>query len=98
MTIISTKVTFVKKGYGVLTLSDKDLTWKKSMSSVFAFGIFGAATDNDVYIPLSDIVKVGSYTYVGGGGLIVYLSSGQTYRIAFKSKKDFKTVFEYLSK
>ena len=98
MIIVSTKVTLVKTGYGILTLTDQDLTWKKSASTVLAFGFLGAATANDLRIPLSQISKIDKYTYIGGGGLILYLDDNRIYRIAFKSKKDFQTVFDYLSK
>ncbi len=98
MIIVQTDVTLVKTGYGKFTLTEEDITWKKSAKTIFAFGLLGAATVNDLRIPLNQIAKIDQYTYMGGGGLILYLTDNRTYRIAFKSKKDFQTAFDYLSK
>lgn len=97
-TIIKARVTLVMGGYGDLTLTDVALIWNKSASSFLAFGVLNAATDNHLLIPLTDIAKVGTYTYIPGGGLVITKKDGKEYKIAFKKSKDFKVVYEYLTK
>jgi hypothetical protein len=94
--IIKAKVTLVFRGYGYLTLTDKALFWNKSATSYLAFGALNAMTDNHLYIPLDDISKVGTYTYFPGGGLVVTTNQGEEFKVAFKHKKDFKVVYDYL--
>ena len=91
------KVTLVFTGYGLLTLTDKCLIWNKSATSFLSFGAFAAATDNHVMIPISDMEKIGTYTYITGG-LVVTTNTGKEYKIGFKRKKDFKVVYDYLKK
>lgn len=95
-TIIKTRVTLVFTGYGDLTLTDAALIWNKSASSFLTFGVLNTLTDNHLMIPLTDIAKVGTYTYFPGGGLVITKKDGKEYKIAFKKKKDFKVVYEYL--
>lgn len=95
-TIIKARVTLVFTGYGDLTLTDAALIWNKSASSFAAFGAANALTDNHLMIPLVDIAKVETYTYFPGGGLVVTGKDGKEHKIAFKKKKDFKVVYEYL--
>lgn len=95
-TIIKARVTLVMTGYGDLTLTDAALIWNKSASSYVAFGVATALTDNHVMIPLNELSKIGTYTYFPGGGLVVTTRNGKEYKIAFKHKKDFKVVYEYL--
>lgn len=97
-TIIKARVTLVFKGYGDLTLTDVALIWNKSATSFLAFGALNALTDDHLMIPLSDIARVGTYTYFPGGGLVVTKKDGKEYKIAFKKKADFKVVYEYLTK
>ena len=96
-TIIKARVTLVFTGYGDLTLTDKALIWNKSASSFVAFGAANALTDSHLMIPLTDIAGVGTYTYFPGGGLVVTRKDGKEYKIAFKKKKEFKVVYDYLS-
>lgn len=96
-TIIKARVTLVFTGYGDLTLTDAALIWNKSASSFLAFGAVNALTDNHLMIPLDDIASVGTYTYFPGGGLVVTRKDGKEYKIAFKKKKDFTVVYEYLN-
>lgn len=96
-TIIKARVTLVFTGYGDLTLTDAALIWNKSASSFLAFGAVNALTDNHLMIPLDDIARVDTYTYFPGGGLVVTKKDGKEYKIAFKKKKDFTVVYEYLS-
>jgi hypothetical protein len=96
-TIIKARVTLVFKGYGDLTLTDVALIWNKSATSFLAFGAMNALTDDHLLIPLSDIARVGTYTYFPGGGLIVTRKDGKEYKIAFKKKKDFNVVYKYLT-
>lgn len=96
-TIIKARVTLVFTGYGDLTLTDKALIWNKSASSFVAFGVANALTDSHLMIPLTDIARVGTYTYFPGGGLVVTRKDGKEYKIAFKKKKEFKVVYDYLS-
>ena len=96
-TIIKARVTLVFTGYGDLTLTDAALIWNKSASSFLAFGALNALTDSHLMIPLSDIARVGTYTYFPGGGLVVTKKDGKEYKIAFKKKKDFKVVYDYLT-
>lgn len=96
-TIIKARVTLVLAGYGDLTLTDAALIWNKSASSFLTFGVLNALTDNHLMIPLSEIAKVGTYTYVGGG-LVVTKKDGKEYKIGFKKKKDFTIVYDYLTK
>lgn len=90
------RVTLVKYGYGDLSLTDKALFWNKSATSFLAFGVMAAATDNHILIPFETISKVGTYTYFPGGGLTLLLKDGRQHKIAFKKKKDFNYVYEYL--
>ena len=46
---------------------------------------------------LTEIGKVGTYTYFPGGGLVVTTKTGKEYKIAFKHKKDFNVVYPYLT-
>lgn len=96
-TIIKARVTLVFAGYGDLTLTDTALIWNKSATSFLVFGLVNMATDNHLMIPLVDIVRVGTYTYFPGGGLVITRSDGKEYKVAFKKKKEFKIVYEYLS-
>ena len=96
-TIIKARVTLVFTGYGDLTLTDVALIWNKSATSYLAFGVLNAATDNHLMIPLTDIAKVGTYTYIPGGGLVVTKKDGKEYKIAFKKKADFNVVYKYLT-
>lgn len=95
--IIKARVTLVFTGYGDLTLTDKALVWNKSASSYVAFGVANAMMDNHLVIPLTDIARVGTYTYFPGGGLVVTRKDGKEYKIAFKKKKEFKVVYDYLN-
>jgi hypothetical protein len=96
-TIIKARVTLVFTGYGDLTLTDKALIWNKSASSFLAFGALNVLTDNHMMIPLSEIARVGTYTYIPGGGLVITKKDGKEYKIAFKKKKDFNVVYDYLT-
>lgn len=96
-TIIKTRVTLVFTGYGDLTLTDAALIWNKSATSYLAFGAMNATTADHLMIPLSEIAKIGTYTYFPGGGLVVTTDTGKEYKIAFKHKKDFNVVHEYLT-
>ena len=96
-TIIKARVTLVFTGYGDLTLTDAALIWNKSASSFLTFGALNALTDNHLMIPLADIASVGTYTYFPGGGLVVTKKDGKEYKIAFKKKKDFNVVYDYLT-
>ena len=88
--IIKAKVTLVFRGYGWLTLTDK-------ATSYLVFGALNAASEGHLYIPLEEIAKVGTYTYFPGGGLVITTNQGQEFKIAFKHKKDFKVVYDYLT-
>lgn len=96
-TIVKTRVTFVFNGYGDLTLTDNALIWNKSATSFLAFGILNASTDNHFMLPLNEISQIGTYTYLGGGGLTVISNTGKESKFSFKHKKDFKIVYEYLT-
>lgn len=96
-TIIKARVTLVFTGYGDLTLTDAALIWNKSASSFLTFGALNALTDNHLMIPLVDISRVGTYTYFPGGGLVITRKDGKEYKIAFKKKKDFNVVYDYLT-
>ena len=95
--IIKAKVTLVLRGYGWLTLTDNILYWNKSATSYIAFGMLNTLTDSHICIPLENISKGGTYTYFPGGGLVVTTNTGEEFKIAFKHKKDFKVVFDYLN-
>jgi hypothetical protein len=94
--IHTARVTLVKYGYGDLSLTDKALFWNKSATSYLAFGVMATATDNHVLIPLENISKVGTYTYIPGGGIVLLLKDGKEHKIAFKKKSDFNIIYEYL--
>lgn len=96
-TIIKARVTLVFTGYGDLTLTDAALIWNKSASSFLTFGALNALTESHLMIPLTDIARVGTYTYFPGGGLVVTRKDGKEYKIAFKKKKDFNVVYDYLT-
>ena len=95
--IIKARVTLVFTGYGDLTLTDSAVIWNKSASSFVAFGALNAMTDNHLMIPISDIAQVGTYTYFPGGGLVITRKDGKEYKIAFKKKKEFNVVYDYLT-
>lgn len=97
-TIMKTRVTYVFNGYGDLTLTDKALIWNKSATSFLAFGLINIATDNHTMIPLEDISRIGTYTFFPGGGLSVITKTGKEHKFSFKHKKDFKVIYEYLTK
>ena len=95
--VIKARVTLVFRGYGDLTLTDSAVIWNKSASSFVAFGALNALTDNHLMIPISDIAQIGTYTYFPGGGLVITKKDGQEFKIAFKKKKDFRVVYDYLA-
>lgn len=95
-TIAKARVTYVFNGYGDLTLTDVALIWNKSATSFLAFGAMNAMTDNHLMIPLEEISRVGTYTYIPGGGLLVITKTGKEYKFSFKHKKEFKVIYEYL--
>lgn len=95
-TIIKTRVTFVFRGYGDLTLTDAALIWNKSATSYLAFGAMNAATEDHVMIPLEDISVVDKYTYFPGGGLKIINNEGKEFKFSFKHKKDFVVIWDYL--
>ncbi len=95
-TIIKARVTLVFTGYGDLTLTDVALIWNKSATSYLAFGAMNAATSDHLMIPLTELSRIGTYTYFPGGGLVVTTKTGKEYKVAFKRKKDFKVVYDYL--
>jgi hypothetical protein len=97
-TIVKTRVTYVFNGYGDLTLTDVALVWNKSATSYLMFGAMGAMTSNHIMIPLEDIASVSKYTYFPGGGLLITTKTGEEHKFSFKHKKDFKIVYEYLTK
>ena len=94
--IHTARVTLVTCGYGDLSLTNKAVFWNKSATSYLAFGALAATTDDHILIPFENISKVGTYTYIPGGGITLLLKDGKQYKIAFKKKKDFNFVYEYL--
>lgn len=88
--LYKSKVTFVKKGYGYLLLTDRALRFEEPT-------FFGSISENNVLIPFESILSVGTYTYLSGGGLKIHLKSGKQHKIAFNSKKNFNFFYEYLS-
>jgi hypothetical protein len=92
------RVTFVCLGYGDITLTTRALIWNKSATSYIAFGALNSLTNDHVLIPFENIAKVGTYTYLPGGGIVLLLKDGKEQKIAFKWKKDFNIVYEYLRK
>ena len=96
--IVKTRVTFVFRGYGDLTLTDAALMWNKSATSYLAFGAMNAMTDDHVMIPLESIALFDKYTYLPGGGLRVVNTEGKEFKFSFKHKKDFKIIWDYLEK
>lgn len=95
--IVKTRVTFVFRGYGDLTLTDTALIWNKSATSYLAFGAMNTMTDDHVMIPLDTISFFEKYTYLPGGGLKIVNDEGKEYKFSFKHKKDFKIIWDYLS-
>ncbi len=96
--IVKTRVTFVFRGYGDLTLTDAALIWNKSATSYLAFGVMNAATDDHTMIPLESIALVEKYTYFPGGGLKIVNNEGKEFKFSFKHKKDFQIIWDYLHK
>ena len=94
--IIKARVTYVFNGYGDLTLTDKALLWNKSATSYLTFGVLNTLTDNNIFIPLEDISRIGKYTYFHGGGFLVITKTGKECKFSFKHRKDFKVVYDYL--
>lgn len=52
---------------------------------------------SELCIQLTEIGKVGTYTFFPSGGLVVSTETGKEYEIAFKYRKDFNVVNPYLS-
>lgn len=96
-TIATARVTYVMTGYGDLTLTDEALYWNKSATSFLAFGAVNAMTDSHFYLPLSEIKKVETYTYLPGGGLSVTDNRGKLYKFSFKHRKEHKIIYNYLT-
>ena len=84
------KVTFVKKGYGNLLLTNRALRFEEAT-------FLDLDLANSILIPFESILSVGTYTYLSGGGLKIDLKNGKQYKIAFNSKKNFNLFYEYLS-
>ena len=98
MNVIHTaRVTYVMVGYGDLTLTDEALYWNKSATSFLAFGAANAMTDSHFYLPLSEVDRVDTYTYLPGGGLAITDIRGKLYKFSFKHKKDFKVIYKHLA-
>lgn len=95
--ILKARVTFVFRGYGDLMITDQALIWNKSATSFLTFGALNLATDNHTCIPIDDISKIDTYTYIGSGGLLVITKTGQEFKFSFKHKKDFKIALDYLN-
>lgn len=95
--IAKARVTLVFAGYGDLTLTNVSLIWNKSASSYLTFGALNALSENHLMIPITNIATIGTYTYFPGGGLVITQKDGKVYKIAFKKKKDFSVVYDYLS-
>ena len=92
------RVTYVMVGYGDLVITDCFLSWNKSATSYLVFGAANAMTDNHLCVAFSEIVSIEKYTYFPGGGLSLMDIKGKIYKFSFKRKKDFKIVYEYLTK
>ena len=90
------RVTLVMHGYGDLLLTDKALIWNKSATNYLAFGVLGAISDDHILLPFENVSKVGTYTYLPGGGITLLMKDGKQHKIAFKKKKDFNVVYAYL--
>ena len=86
------KVTWVRYRYGTLSLTNRALCFEEP-----AILFDSISADNSVVIPFTDIASIGTYTYLSGGGLIIYLKNGKQQKIAFNRKKDFNFFYEYLS-
>lgn len=96
--VAKARVTFVFRGYGDLTLTDEELVWNKSATSFLTFGVVNALTENHRRIALADIRRIGTYTYYGGGGLLIVDKNGQEFKFSFKHKKDFNAIYGYLKR
>lgn len=94
--IYTARVTLVMHGYGDLSLTDKAVFWNKSGTTYVALGVMGAISDDHILIPFENIAQVGTYTYFPGGGMTLLLKDGKQYKVAFKKKKDFNFVYEYI--
>lgn len=94
--IAKTRVTFVFRGYGDLTLTDVALIWNKSATSYLMFGAMNAATEDHTMIPLESIVSFDKYTYFPGGGLRIINNEGKEFKFSFKHKKDYQIIWNYL--
>lgn len=91
---IKAQIPFV--GYGNLTLTETALAWNKSkVSSYVVFGVVNVLTKDHLYLLLSEIVDVGKSPFTGD--LVVRDKEFRKYKFVFRHKKDFKTVYEYLS-
>ena len=89
--IVKTRVTFVFRGYGDLTLTDASLIWNKAATSYLAFGAMNAVTDDYVMIPLENIALFDKYTYLPGGGLRVVNTEGKEFKFSFKHKRTLRS-------
>ena len=94
--IAKATVTFVFRGYGVLSHNVETLSWNKKASSFVAFGAINLLTDNNFSIPIQEIGHVETYTYIPGGGLKIINKKGMEYKFSFKKKKDFEYFYNYL--
>lgn len=93
---VTARVTYVMTGYGDLTISENALCWNKAATSFLAFGVVNSNTENHLYLPIADISKIGTYTYLPGGGLSITDNHGKVYKFSFKKRKEFNAFYSYL--
>lgn len=94
--IKSATVTFVFRGYGILSINGETLYWNKKATSFITFGAINLLTENNFSIPIKDIEHIEKYTYIPGGGLKIIDKKGMEYKFSFKKKRDFEYFYNYL--
>lgn len=92
----SATVTFVFRGYGILSINGETLSWNKKATSFVTFGVINLLTDNNFSLPIKEIEYLETYTYIPGGGLKIIDKKGMEYKFSFKKKKDFEYFYNYL--
>lgn len=95
--IIECRAICAMHGYGILTLTNEFIAWNKSAVNLIAFGVFSTLSDNFVGVPLSKILCVERYTFIGGGGVKVILKTGEAVKFSIKPKRNFDVIYNYLT-
>jgi hypothetical protein len=94
--ILEAKGSLFGGGTGKIILTNKHIVWTKSKLNFAMVGVFALLTKGDTSVSLETISKLGTWMFLGGGGLEVYTKDGGKYKFGFNSKKDRDTAMAYI--